>query len=149
MPDLSTFQPTQNAADTFDADIVLHDGATGAELTVTATLRPRGLTPRTQNRLFKIATHAKIAEASGTELDPAIVDDIDDATTAALAELVAVWDVAWEGADVDPADSSVLPLAIRSALLQGAQEAIQQAPLEGAKPSAAPTNTARKPHRKS
>lgn len=128
MPDLSNYQPTADAADTFGAEIVLTDGATGETLTVTAVVRPRGLTPRTQARLFKIGVAAKIAAASGTDLDDDVVADLDPATSAAIAELVSEWDVDYDGQPVDPADASPLPLSIRSSLLQGVQKAVEAAP---------------------
>lgn len=149
MTDLTFYNPTPGAADELTADIVLADGATGETLTVAATLRPRGLTPRTQALLMRVATEARVADASGTDLDPAVIDLVDQVTTAALGEIVAAWDVTFDGAPVDPAACSVLPLPIRSALMQGAQEAVAAAPKAGPKRSAARTNTAGKRRPKS
>ena len=149
MPDLTTYQPTAGAADTIDAEIVLTDGATGDTLVVAATIRPRGLTPRTQAHLMRIATEARTADAAGVDIDPAVLDLVDEATNAALAETVAAWDITYEGEPVDPDGAGVLPLPIRSALMQGVQEAVAAAPKAGRRRSGKRSSTAGKRRPKS
>lgn len=146
MTDLTTFQPQPNAADAVEVELELTDGNTGATHTIPATVRPRGLTPRTQGALLRAAL---ISKRDTDEVTPEDILQVDEAQTAALAELVEAWDVQWEGVEVEPGDASVLPLAIRAALLAAVQKAVNTAPKGKPKQSAAPTPTARKPRAKS